>query len=121
MRLLLTKLENIVWIIITTILIFLQIHREIDRFFAVSGVQVVQTVSYHFHFRHAAFSVHLRVKIGNILTKDPSLRITLNIDDTPITSRSHTHPSHSEASRLLTSFLSLSVPVPHTVLCMSDV
>ncbi len=32
--------------------------------------------------------------LGNILTKTPALRITLNIDDVPSTSRSHTHPSH---------------------------
>jgi hypothetical protein len=41
-----------------------------------------------------------------------TLRITLNLDGAPITSKSHTHPSHSETSRLLTSFLSLGVPVP---------
>jgi hypothetical protein len=47
----------------------------------------------------------LRVKIHNILTKTETLRITLNIDVTPTESRSHTHPSHSETSRLLTSSL----------------
>jgi hypothetical protein len=30
----------------------------------------------------------------------------------PFESRSHTHPSHSQTSRLLTSSLSLGVPVP---------
>ncbi len=40
--------------------------------------------------------------MGNILTKTVTLRITLNIDDTPTGSRVHTHPSHSETSRLLT-------------------
>jgi hypothetical protein len=30
----------------------------------------------------------------------------------PITSNTHTHPSHSQTSRLLTSSLSLGVPVP---------
>jgi hypothetical protein len=42
-----------------------------------------------------------------ILTKTEGLWITLNIDGTPIPSRSHTHPSHSQISRLLTSSLSL--------------
>ena len=46
------------------------------------------------------------------------LRINLNIDGTPITSRTHTHPSHSPTSRLLTSSLSLGVPVPRTTECM---
>jgi hypothetical protein len=39
------------------------------------------------------------------------------IDDTLITSETHTHPSHSETSRLLTSSLSLGVPVPRTTQC----
>jgi hypothetical protein len=33
-------------------------------------------------------------------------------------SRTHTHPSHSETSHLLTSSLSLGVPVPRATLCM---
>ena len=37
---------------------------------------------------------------------------SLNIDGTPISSESHTSPSHSQTSRLLTSSLSLGVPVP---------
>ncbi len=37
----------------------------------------------------------------------------MNIDGSSVTSRSHTHPSHSETSRLLTSSLSLSVPSFH--------
>jgi hypothetical protein len=37
---------------------------------------------------------------------------------TPIPSESHTHPSHSQTSRLLTSSLSLGVPVPRVTQCM---
>jgi hypothetical protein len=55
------------------------------------------------------------------LAKTAAWRITLNIDDTPIDSKSHTHPSHSQTSRLLTSSLSLGVPVPRTNQCMWDV
>jgi hypothetical protein len=33
--------------------------------------------------------------VGNILDKDSSLRINLNLDGVPVTSKSHTHPSHS--------------------------
>jgi hypothetical protein len=51
------------------------------------------------------------------LAKAAGLRITRE----PITSRTHTHPSHSETSRLLTSSLSLVVPVPRGTQCMRDV
>jgi hypothetical protein len=93
-------------------LLFLQAHRETDRFFAPSGVQLAQPTSGLFHFRHAAFSSHLKAKVGNILAKAAALRINLNIDGTPIASKSHTHSSHSQTSRLLTSSLSLGVTVP---------
>jgi hypothetical protein len=36
----------------------------------------------------------------------------------PITSKSHTHPSYSQTSRLLTSSLSSGVPVSRTTQCM---
>jgi hypothetical protein len=83
-------------------------NRETDRFFAVSGVQSVQSNlgSSYSHFRHAAFSSMLKSKCGNILLK--------------VTSQSHTHPSHSETSRLLTSSLSLGVPVPRTTQCIDS-
>ena len=55
----------------------------------------------------------LKSRVGNILAKAAALRINLNLDGTPIASKSHTHPSHSQTSRLLTSSLSLGVPVPH--------
>jgi hypothetical protein len=41
----------------------------------------------------------------------------LNTHDTPLASRSHSHPSHSQTSLLLVSSLSLGVPVPHTTQC----
>jgi hypothetical protein len=99
--------------------------------------------------RHVTFSVTLKDKVGNTLPKTPTLRINLNvdgtritskththpshsqtsrqtsvlrivlnIDDTPISSKPHTHPSHSETSRLLTSSLSLGVPVPRATQCI---
>ena len=43
----------------------------------------------------AVFSAQLTAKVGSTLPKAASLRINLNIDGTPITSRTHTHPSHS--------------------------
>ena len=89
------------------LLLFVQAHRETDRFFAVSGVQLAQSHCGQFHFRRAAFSSQLKSEVGNILAKAAALRITLNIDGAPIASKSHTHPSHSQTSRLLTSSVSV--------------
>jgi hypothetical protein len=89
-----------------------------DRFFAASGVQLEQTQRDMFHFRRAVFSAQLKAKVGSTLAKAAALRITLNIDGSPITSRTHTHPYHSQTSRLLTSSLSLGVPVPRVTQCM---
>jgi hypothetical protein len=63
----------------------------------------------------------LKSRVGNILGKDTALHINLNIDGSPIESKSHTHPSHSETSRLLTSSLSLGVPVPRATQCLRGV
>jgi hypothetical protein len=59
----------------------------------------------------------IKFKVGNILAKAAALRIVLNIG-APIASKPHTHPSHSQTSRLLTSSLSLGVPVPRATQCM---
>ena len=87
-------------------LLFLQAHRENDRFFAASGVPLAQSTSGQFHYRRTAFSSQLKSKLGNLLTKAAALQITLNIDGALIASKSHTHPSHSQTSGLLTSSLS---------------
>jgi hypothetical protein len=75
------------------------------------------------HYTHFCVSLTFGIlfRIINILAKAASLRITLNIDGTPIASRSHTHPSHSQTSRLLISSLSLGVPVRSVTQCMRDV
>ena len=99
-------------------LLLLQAHRETDLFFAASGVQSAQFDRGFFHVRRAAFSSMLKSKCGTVLTKAAALRINLNLDGAPITSVSHTHPSHSQTSRLLTSSLSLGVPVPRPTQCM---
>jgi hypothetical protein len=99
-------------------LLFLQDHRETDRFFTVSGVQSTESTSDQFHFLRAVFSQYLKNKVGLGLPKVEALRINLNIDGVPIASKSHTHPSHSPTSRLLTSSLSLGVPVPRPTQCM---
>ena len=75
--------------------LFLQAHRETDRFFAVSGVLSAQSDRGFFHYLRTAFSSMLKSRVGNILDMAASLRINLNIDGSPIVSKSHTHPSHS--------------------------
>jgi hypothetical protein len=86
-------------------LVFLQAHRETDRFFAASGVQLRnQTVDLS--------TTAARRSPPSCLAKVAALRIILNIDGVPVVSRSHTHPSHSQISRLLILSLSLGVPVP---------
>ncbi len=99
-------------------LLFLQAHRETDRFFAASGVQLAQSDRDQFHFRRTVFAQQLKSRVDLALVKEASLRITLNLDGVPITSKSHTHPSHSQTSRLLTSSLSLGIPVPQGTQCM---
>jgi hypothetical protein len=71
-----------------------------------------------FHYRRAAFSDQLKSKVGLTLAKAAALRITLNSDGSPIISKSHTHLSHWQTSRLLTSSLSLGIPVPRATQCM---
>jgi hypothetical protein len=73
-------------------LLFLQAHRETDRFFADSGIQLVQSTSglIILYFHRSAFSSTLKAKVGSTLAKAASLRITLNFNGAPITSRTHT-------------------------------
>jgi hypothetical protein len=102
-------------------ILFLQAHRETDRFFAASGVMSSQSDRGFFHYRRASFSSMIKSRVGNILAKASVLRINLNIDGSPIASKSHTHPSHSQTSRLLTSSLSLGVPVLRPTQCLRGV
>jgi hypothetical protein len=72
-------------------------------------IQLAQTDRVQFHFRRTPFSSQLKNRVGLVLAKAADLRITLsNLDGVPITSKSHTHPSHSQTSRLLTLTLSSS-------------
>jgi hypothetical protein len=59
-------------------LLFLQAHRETDRFFASSGVLSGQSDRGFFHYRRAAFSTHLKSKVDLALAKAAASRITLN-------------------------------------------
>jgi hypothetical protein len=98
-------------------LLFLQAHRETDRFLTVSGVQSAESTSVY-RFRRAPFLSGLKSKVGLTLGKTAALRVVLNLDGAPIASKSHTHPSHSQTSRLLTSSLSLGLPVPRPTQCV---
>jgi hypothetical protein len=70
-------------------LLFLQVHRETDRFFTASGVQSAQSTSGFFQFHREAFSSGLKIKVGLTLAKVAALRIDLNLDGEPIASKSH--------------------------------
>ena len=72
-------------------LLFLQTHRETDRFFSSSGVHLPEPNSGLFHFLRVTFSSEVKAKVGSTLAKAAALRINLNIDGDPITSRTHTH------------------------------
>ncbi len=74
-------------------LLFLQAHRETDRFFTTSEVQVAQHNSGLLHFHLTTYSAQFKSKCGNLLAKTAGLRINLNLDVAPIASKSHTHPS----------------------------
>ncbi len=100
-------------------ILFLQSHRETDRFFENSGVLSAQSDRGFFHYHRAAFSSMFNSRVGNILDKTTGLRINLNLNGEPIVSKSHTHPSHSQTTRLLTSSLSLGVPVPRPTQCLT--
>jgi hypothetical protein len=100
-------------------ILFLQTHRETDHFFTASRVQSPESnMGALFHFRLAAFSSMLKSRVSSILAQAAALRINLNLNGESITSKSHTRPSHSQTSRLLTSSLSLGVPVPRPTQCM---
>ncbi len=94
---------------------------KLTTFAVTSGVMSSQSDRGFFHYRRAAFSSMLKSRVGNILCKASSLRINLNIDGSPIASKSYTLPSHSQTSRLLTSSLTLGVPVPRPTQCLRGV
>jgi hypothetical protein len=103
-------------------ILFLQAHRETDRFFATSGVHFTQThPGGQFTFRGASFLSQVQNKVGLALAKTEALRININLDGSPIASKSHTHPSHSQTSPLLTLSLSLGVSVPRPTQCVRGV
>ena len=61
-------------------LLFLQVHRETDRFFTASGVQSVQHTSGGiFTFNRTVFLTQLKAKVGSSLAKAAAMRVNLNI------------------------------------------
>jgi hypothetical protein len=68
-------------------ILFLQVHRETDHFFADSGVLSAQSDRGFLHYHRAAFSSILKSRVGNILgilDKSTTLRINLNLDGVPM-------------------------------------
>ena len=70
-------------------ILFLQDHRKPTAFLQLRQLSMRNTT------RTSSVSASLLSKVGNILlVKATTLCIKLNIDDAPIVSRAHTHPSH---------------------------
>jgi hypothetical protein len=78
-------------------ILFLQAHRETDRFFTTSGVLSAQSDRGFFHSCHEVFSSMFKSRVVNILVKVATLRVNLSIDGAPVASKSHTHPSHDSS------------------------
>jgi hypothetical protein len=57
-------------------LLFLQTHRETDRFFTSSGVQFPQSTSGLLHFHHTVFSSTLKSTVGSTLVKEAITEIS---------------------------------------------
>jgi hypothetical protein len=94
---------------------------KLTVFFTDSGFQFAQSDRDQFHFHREASTQQLKRRVGLTLDNEATLRIKLNIDGVSIISKSHTQPSHSETYRLLTSSLSLGVPVPRVTQCIRGV
>jgi hypothetical protein len=101
-------------------LLFLRFIGKLTTFFTSSGVQFPESDRGQYHFRRTVFTQQVKHRVVLTLGKVTTLRITLNLDGEPIISKSHTHPSHSQIYRLLTSSLSLGVLVPRATQCMWD-
>ena len=78
----------------------------------------MQSTSGLFNLHSVDFTQQFKNRVGLALAKTADLRIALNLDGVSVTSKSHTHPSHSQTSCLLTSSLSLGVPVPRATQCI---
>ena len=70
-------------------ILFFQTHRETDRFFDTSGVQIAKTKPRPVSFSNTVFYSQIKSKVDNILTKVVTLHINLNIDCPAIDSTSH--------------------------------
>ncbi len=68
---------------------------KLTVFFEVSEVHLTQHDRGQFYCRRTVFSSQFKEKVDLALAKAATLRITLNLDGTPITTKSHTYPSHS--------------------------
>jgi hypothetical protein len=73
---------------------------------AISFMTAISRTSGRLHCEFVCLYFLLKSNVVHILPKVAVLRMNLNLDGTHAASRSHTHPSHSQTSRPLTSSLS---------------
>ena len=100
---------------------FYRLIGETTAFFVTSGVEHVQHNQDLFRFLRSVFYSHLQYEGANILVKATTLRINFNVDGAPMASHTHTHPSHSQTSRLFSTSLSLGIPFPLSTQCVRGV
>ena len=90
-------------------------------FFAGSGVDHAKPNRGQFHYKRTSFYSQLKSKVGLVLAKDVSLRITPNIDGAPIGSRSHTLVLFPSETRPYHPLTKLSTHVPPRFTCYETV
>jgi hypothetical protein len=92
-------------------LLFLQVHRETTAHFIATGLLSQQNRSDNaFQFKHAAFYMGLKSKVGLVAAKASALRINLNIQGCSVVAP----PLHapSRAPLLLPLLLAHNIPLP---------
>ena len=92
-------------------LLFLQAHRETTAHFIATGLSSQQNRSNNaFWFKHAAFYMGLKSKVGLVAAKASALRINLNIQGCSVVAPSLHAPSRTPL--LLPILLSHNIPLP---------
>ena len=91
------------------VFLFLRAHRETVSFFTASGYQYAQPDQDLFRSRRKIFFSCLERKVGIPIANASAFRVNFIVDGCLISSHSHTFPSHSRTSRLLSTSLSLHI------------
>jgi hypothetical protein len=101
-------------------ILFLQTHRETDRFFAASGVLSTQSDRGFFQYLRVAFFSMFKSRVGNILDKAAALRINLNLDGSPMPSTPFTLANFSSFNLVFVFRCSSSTTNPVYVRCVDS-